>query len=262
MLMRVGLMMPMAGRVGDSLPDFGEDLGRNHHGGSVGLLFCDLDHFLRGDHDADLCLLDLGDHNLFLVVDVLSDLDRLLVRVGLGDHDVEGNILSHGDVASDRHIVALVDRNLDGHLNVVVLSLSDGCASAFRVAAAAVPLALAAALLLVAAALVLELLDRCHGLVVHHGLLDGPPCLLGSSLRHPVSLLPGLRRLDHSGLLHIARDIPHLLSGLGDHLGHLNKLALSLHGRSHHGRRDHFLDGAELDLGRLDHPLGHFGHLS
>ena len=115
----------------------------------------------------------------------MSDLVGLLLGVALGYHDVIGDVLDDGDLTSDRHIVLLVDRDLDGYLDILVFSLSsDGSASALGVAAATVPLALASALLLVAAACVLDLLGSSDSLVVHDSLLDGPPRLLDSGLGH------------------------------------------------------------------------------
>ena len=64
---RVGLLVPVAGGVGDDFPFLGEDLGRHHLFDSEGLFLSDFDLFGGGNVDHDLGLANLRDHDLSLV---------------------------------------------------------------------------------------------------------------------------------------------------------------------------------------------------
>lgn len=116
------------------------------------------------------------------------------------DHDIPG----HGDVFSDGHIVRLVDCDFNGHLNCRVRGGRRGCTPAGGVTTAAVKLSLTAALGLVAVAGA-RLLRRCaYSSLVHHSLLDGPPCRFGRSLGLPGRLWCRYLGLDHLRLRHFS----------------------------------------------------------
>lgn len=260
---RVGLGVPMAFGVSDRLHDLDEDLGGYHFLHRVSLVFGDLDIFLARDVDLDGVLLDLGDHDISLVLDHLGNLDGLRFGVALGHHNVKGDVLGHGDLAGDGHIVLLVHGDLNGNLDVRVLGGRLGGsrgAAALGVAAAAVPLALAATLLLEALALLFQLLDSRNGLVVHDGLVDGPPRLLGGGLGDVGRLLAGLLLADHAGLCHVSGNRLHDLFGLSDLGGNLDdprrELRLLLHDRL----LDRAGDGPGSDHGGLDHAVNELGH--
>ena len=68
---RVRLLMPVAGGVGDHFPFLGHDLGGYTLFDREGLLFSDLVVHGDGNVDHDRCLDHLGDHDLFLELDHL-----------------------------------------------------------------------------------------------------------------------------------------------------------------------------------------------